>query len=298
MKHLPELRQLRYFVAVAEHASFTRAARMLHLSQPPLSRQISNLERAVGATLLVRDRSGVRLTDAGNYFLAEARRLLGQLAMAAETTAEIAAGRVGTVRLGFASTALYGELPALVRRARAEQTGIRLELHEMTLTQQVAGIRAGEIDLGFALCAGEERELQRHVIGDESVVACLPDNHPRAARQPRRPLVASALAGETFVSFPRILAPALYDRIARYLEDAGVVFHVGQEAVQMQTIIGLVSSGLGIALVPESMAQLDRPGVRYRRLTPSPPRLETSALWNPQSTNPALAVLLRTIVGA
>ncbi len=297
MQRQPELRQLRYFIAVAEHQSFTRAAEALHLTQPPLTRQIQALEANLGTELLIRDRAGLRLTAAGEYLLSEAREVLQRVRDIGSTAAEISAGRIGRVEIGFTSTALYGNLPNWVRKIRELEPGLRLSLHELTLTEQLAAIRSQRIDLGVALCVDTEPDLIHRTSATEAMVACLPVDHPRAHGDSRRPLRATHLAGESFVGFPRGLAPLLFDRIAAYLDEHSVAFNPIQEAVQMQTIIGLVSSGLGVAIVPASMRQLTRPGVVYRRLSPKTPSLETRAIWSRSSDNPALAVVVDIMSG-
>lgn len=288
-----DLRQLRYFIAVAEHRSFTRAARALHISQPPLTRHIQSLEARIGTRLLHRDRSGTALTRAGSHFLAEARRIVDGLEQAAVTTAAIGAGELGSVTVGFTSTALYGALPSIVRAVRSAHPPLHMELKEMTLREQLSALQSGHIDLGIALCVDRERDLHQHTLSKERLVACLPADHRLAAS--RRPLVVAALADEDFISFPRALAPRLFDNVASVLAASDVAFQVVQEAVQMQTIIGLVSTGIGVAIVPASMRGLERPGIVYRRLSPAPPEIETQAVWTKTNDNPALERVLKTI---
>ncbi|MEM8562972.1 MAG: LysR family transcriptional regulator [Pseudomonadota bacterium] len=297
MRHLPELRQLRYFVAVAEHKSFTRAAAALHLTQPPLTRQVKALEATIGAELLIREKSGLRLSIAGEYFLPEAKRILQRIDEIGETAAEIAGGRQGHIHIGFTSTVLYGALPGWVRTLRQCAPELKMSLHELTLREQLAAIREQTLDLGFALCIDSVPEFCTRRISREPLVACLPADHASAKPRADRPLKVSALTGESFISFPRDLAPRLHDCIVSYLASHSVPFEPVQEAVQMQTIIGLVSSGLGIALVPRSMQRLARSDVVYRQLSPQVPQVETQAVWSRSSINPALPIILGHIQG-
>lgn len=291
----PEVRQLRYFVAVAEHGSFTQAATALHMTQPPLTRQIRDLETGLGIELFTRGRSGTRLTTAGEYYLQEAKELLRRLDEIGGYALAVSEGRRGSIGIGFTSTALYGELPNWIRGMRSNISSVCLSLIELTLPEQLSAIRSKRIDIGIALNADIDAELDRRVVGTETLVTCLPANHPLAQEGSKRPLRVSALGEESFVGFPRDLAPRLFDSIVSYLADNGISFRIVQEAVQMQTIIGLVSSGLGIAVVPSSMAQLVRPGVAYRRLSPRPPNVETHAIWSRENENPALSVVLEFI---
>ncbi|MEM8562176.1 MAG: LysR family transcriptional regulator [Pseudomonadota bacterium] len=290
MRYFPELRQIRYFIAVAEHKSFTRAATALHLTQPPLTRQVKALEENLGAKLLIREKTGLRLTRAGEYFLPEAKKILQRIDEMSDNAAEIASGRKGHVRIGFTSTALYGELPSWIRTLRQREPELKISLKEQTLKEQMAAIRAQTLDLGFALCVEREHEFCSRLVSREPLVVCLPVDHAKA--NARKALKVSALAGESFIGFPRELAPLLHDSILSYLTEHSVLFKPVQEAIQMQTIIGLVSSGLGIALVPASMQHLARPDVVYRQLSPNAPRLETHAIWSGLSTNPALSFVL------
>ncbi|MEM8768801.1 MAG: LysR family transcriptional regulator, partial [Pseudomonadota bacterium] len=288
-----DLRQLRYFIAVAEHQSFTRAARALHISQPPLSRQIQQLEERIGTRLLDRKRTGASLTRAGRHFLEEAQAIFVALQEAAASTAAIGAGELGSVTIGFTSTALYGDLPSIVRSLRSTQPSLRLVLTEMTVIDQLTALRAERIDLAIALAMNRESDIHQQVLSTEQLAVCLPAGHRLASSS--RPLAVTALAKEGFISFPRDLAPGLFDAIAGFLAGSAVPFNITQEAVQMQTIIGLVSTGLGVAIVPSSMSQLQRPGVVYRRLSPAPPAIVTQAAWLKSQSNPALDRVLELI---
>lgn len=272
----PELRQLRHFVAVAEHLHFGRAAQALHISQPPLSRSIQDLERRLGATLLARTRRKVELTPEGARFLVEAKRLLAQLERALLEVGTMAAGAGGRLRLGFVSLADFGVLPELLKAFKAARPGVSLALREMLSPEQAAALEAGELDLGLLLppVAGD---LEHLVVQRERFVAALPARH-RLARGARR-LAVRELAEEAFVMAPREIAPGLHDIVALLTARAGFSPRVAQEAIQMQTVVSLVSSGLGVALVPASVANLGRRGVVYRELSDAHPRLDLWLAW-------------------
>lgn len=272
----PELRQLRHFVAVAEHLHFGRAAAALHISQPPLSRSIQNLEQRLGATLLARSRRKVELTPEGARFLGEAKRLLSQLERAVLDVGSMAAGAGGRLRLGFVSLADFGVLPGLLKAYKAARPGVTLALREMLSPEQAAALAAGELDFGLLLppVAGD---LEHLVVQRERFVAALPSGH-RLARTRGR-IAVRELAAEAFVMAPREIAPGLHDIVAMLTARAGFSPRVGQEAIQMQTVVSLVSSGLGVALVPSSVANLGRRGVVYREIADSHPRLDLWLAW-------------------
>lgn len=276
--NLPELWQLRYFVAVAERLHFGRAAEALHISQPPLSRAIRALEERLGVALFARNRRRVELTAEGSRFLEEARRLLGQLERSVLELQGMASGEHGRLRIGFVSLADYGVLPGLLKTFKAARPGVTLALREMLSPEQAAALASGELDFGLLLppVSGATR-LEHLVVQRERFVAALPSKH-RLARVTGK-LAVSELAGEPFVTVPREIAPGLYDILRGLAARAGISLNVAQEAIQMQTVVSLVSSGLGVALVPASVANLGRRGVSYRELADRHPRLDLWLAW-------------------
>jgi len=280
----PELRQLRHFVAVAEQLHFGRAAAALHMSQPPLSRSIQDLERRLGATLLARTRRKVELTPEGARFLEEAKRVLAQLERAVLEVGSMAAGAGGQLRLGFVSLADYGVLPELLKAYKASRPGVALALREMLSPEQATALAAGELDFGLLL-PPVSGDLEHLVVQRERFVAALPSRH-RLARARGR-ISMRELAGEAFVMAPREIAPGLHDIVAMLAARAGFSPRVAQEAIQMQTVVSLVSSGLGVAVVPASVANLGRRGVVYREVGDAHPRLDLWLAWRRSSLGAA-----------
>src|SRR5256714_11826525 len=276
--NLPDFRQLRYFIAVAERLHFGRAAAALHISQPPLSRAIRALESQLGVVLLVRWRRRVELTPEGSRLLDEARRLAAQLETAVAALRGMAAGEHGRLRIGFVSLADFGVLPGLLKAYKAAHPGVALALREMLSPEQAAALAAGDLDFGLLLppVAGAEA-LEHLVVQRERFVAALPARH-RLARTRGR-LSMRALAGEPLVMVPRDIAPGLYDIVTGLAARAGFSLEVAQEAIQMQTVVSLVSSGLGAAAVPESLANLGRSGWGCSELSDPHPRLELWLAW-------------------
>jgi DNA-binding transcriptional LysR family regulator len=275
---LPDLWQLRYFTAVAEHLHFGRAAEVLHISQPPLSRAIRALEERLGVALFLRTRRRVELTPEGARLLEEAKRMTEQLERVVLELRGMRSGERGRLRIGFVSLADYGVLPALLKAAKAARPGVAFALREMLSPEQALALAAGDLDFGFLLPpVSESGSLEHIVVQRERFLAALPSSHP-LARQ-RGALSVRALVDDPFVMVPREIAPGLYDIVAGLVAKAGFPLNVAQEAIQMQTVVSLVSSGLGVALVPESVANLGRQGVVYRPLADKHPRLDLWLAW-------------------
>ena len=269
-----ELRHLRYFVAVGETLNFGRAALALHIAQPPLSRAIRALEDELGTTLFHRGTRGVTLTRAGVALLPEARRLLRDAEAFRAGARQYAAGEAGTLAIGFVSTAAYNVLPRIVPAFRARRPGVRLLLREATSDVQIPDLVAGEIDVGFVIAASVPPPLAYAPLHREPMIAALPARR----RWPVRVHVRM-LKDEPFILFPREVAPELHDAIVALCRRAGFTPRIGQEAIQMQTIVSLVAGGMGVALVPASLEHLRRDGVVYRRLAERGPSVEIGLAW-------------------
>lgn len=278
-----ELRVWRQFLAVAETLHFGRAAQALHMTQPPLTQAIQQLERRLGVRLFERTRRSVVLTPAGAALIEPARQLLQQAAALPGRARDAARGEVGRIRLGFVSTIAFGPLPLWLRAFREAQPGIAIDLREATGDVQLEAFAAQELDAGFVLHApgiALPPSLQRLSLGVEPLVLALPESTPKR-------LSATALLREPLVIFPRVIAPSLYDAVLAFYHRHGVTPVIAQEAIQMQTIVNLVSAGLGLALVPQAMRSLQRPGIVYRALpvalAEGAPRAETSLVWRPEA---------------
>jgi DNA-binding transcriptional LysR family regulator len=262
-----ELRQLAYFVAVAEELHFRRAAARLHMSQPPLSLQIRRLEEELGCPLLRRDRRSVELTPAGRAFLEDARSVLAEVAAAAEHARKVHAGQTGLLRVSFVGSALLAVVPGMVHRFRMKRPEVELQLSERPSQDQIRALGAGELDIGLMPLPVEGGALDVRVLARERTIAALPAGHALASYK-RVPL--RRLADEPQILFPRSQAPGLHDRLLSAMSRTGASPWVAQYASETQTIIALVAAGVGVALVQASVQRLALPGVVYRPVAAAP----------------------------
>lgn len=280
-----ESRLWRQFAVLAETLHFGRAAERLSMTQPPLTQAIQLLERKLGVALFERTRRSVALTPAGAALLPAVRQWLADGARLAPLAREAAAGSVGRLRIGFVSTVAFGPLPGWLRAFRSAHPDIAVELREATGDVQLAAFAERSLDAGFLLHAPgmppeRSARLAHRSLGVEPLWLALPEASP-LARATR--LDVEAVLAEPLVIFPRAIAPSLYDAVLAFYHGRGRAPRIEQEAIQMQTIVNLVSAGIGVALVPRTVTLLQRPGVVYRALPRSlaagAPRCETSMVW-------------------
>ena len=286
-----ELRQLRYFVAVAEERHFGRAAARLNMTQPPLSQAIAALEEMLGTPLFLRTKRSVALTPAGLALLPEAQRILQQASALPDLARRAASGASGLLTLSFISTADYSILPPLLQRFRARYPQVRIDLREATTDIQLDDLLQGKIDAGLLLAPLPEKassQLDCRPVLSEPLIAALPADMLHATG----PVSLKSLRELPLIIFPRRISPAFHDTILACFRAAGVTPHIGQEAIQMQTIVGLVSAGMGMALVPQSVSNLKRPGVDYRPLVEHAPPIQTGLAWRRDNQSPVLRALL------
>ena len=258
-----ELRQLRYFVAVAEEGHFGRAAQRLHMSQPPLSMQIKSLEAELGVELLNRSTRQVKLTDAGRVFLGKARAILGAVKEAQDAARGAEHGTQGQLHVGFISSATLSLLPPSIRLFRERFGGVELELKELTSAQQVDALYADEIEVGLVRLPMRAPGIRFEPVLEERLVVALPSGH---ALEKRDLVSLEAIVDLPLIFFTRQLIPGFHAQIVELFQRVGAFPRVAQHAVHLQTIVGLVASGIGIAILPGSAERVSREGVVYRAL--------------------------------
>lgn len=259
-----ELRHLRYFVAVADEKNFTRAAQRLCIAQPPLSRQIQQLEEELGVGLFERGSRPLKLTEAGNFFYAHAQQLLAKTAELKSMTQRV--GQIErTMSIGFVGSTLYGMLPKIIRRFRNEYSAIALTFHEMTTMQQIEALKDGVIDVGFGRIRHEDPNVRRIVLREEQLMVAVPAGHPLT--QSGSPVGLKDLVTENLIIFPKAPRPSFADQVLEAFHDRALSPERVLEVRELQIALGLVAAGEGIAIVPGSLHGLRRSDVDYVELS-------------------------------
>jgi DNA-binding transcriptional LysR family regulator len=271
-----ELRHLKYFVAVAEELHFGRAAKRLHIAQPPLSQQIMNLEDELGVKLFDRTRRSIQMTDAGVYFLKEAQQLLLHVEQAAETARRIYRGQAGRLIVGFVGSVIHTFLPEGLRLFRERFPDVELVLQELNTAEQIKSLHARRIDVGFLYSDAQDSLLASQQLARAPLMVALPKKH---ALSGRKSLHIRELAQEPFIANTRSSEPVVRDAFISLCHSAGFSPKIAQEAGHVQTVLGLVASGLGACLLPDFIKNIRRPGVQYIPLSGSPPAVKLAVVW-------------------
>lgn len=290
-----DLAQLRCFVTVAEELHFSRAAERLHMTQPPLSRQIQLLEHSIGTALFDRTNRRVRLTPAGRSLLPEARTILRLAENASLSARRVGMGEAGTVSVGFTAAAGYRFLPDAVTQWRAAFPGIELQLREMVSNDQIEALASSRLDLGLLRPPITRDGLRSRRIVREPLVAALPQAHP-LLEQPT--LRLRDFDHQPLVMYSPDDARYFYDLVARIFSRYGITPRYEQHVSQIHSVLALVRSGLGVALVPEAATSLRYDGIVYRNVTGLAPArpVELHLVWRADNDNPALPRLLSQLM--
>ncbi|MBA4490573.1 LysR family transcriptional regulator [Paracoccus sp. S1E-3] len=256
-----DLRQLRYFTAVARERNFTRAAAALHIAQPPLSRQIQLLEEELGVTLILRDSRPIKLTDAGRLFYEQALQILGRVDQMKDATRRVGLNRNQVLPIGFVASTLYGGLPTLIRKLRQSAPELDIQLLEMLSIQQIPALKEGRIDLGIGRLKHHDPNIASAVLRQERLVVALPEDS--ALAQQDGPMPLSMLAGQRLIVYPNAPRPSYADQILTLLQDHDIRPSDVLEMREIQSALGLVAADSGICIIPSSARQM-RSDLRYR----------------------------------
>lgn len=289
-----ELRQLRYFVTLAEELNFSRAASRLHMTQPPLTRQIQQLEDSLGVTLFHRTNRGVALTDGGNAFLEEARRLLTLADQAVDRTRLADKGAIGRMDVAVFGSAVLDVIPQLLQRFHAAFPKVVVALHTMGRVAQIRALREGRLTIAFNRFLPHEGDMVVETVLDEALCVALPEAHPLAGRES---LSLAELEDQPLILFPNRGHPSLADEVVSLCRARGFEPHVAQETSDVLACIALVATGFGLSLVPVSTTNLKLSGVRYLPLTDESATVELNCMYRAADTSPILRAFLEIMHG-
>lgn len=279
-----ELRQLQYFLAVAEELNFSRAAERLRITQPPLSLQIQNLEKELGIPLFYRNNRHVELTDAGKIFFDEVCKILEHLHRAVENAQRTHHGEIGTLKVGFVGSATYDILPSVLREFRTLYPAVQVHLFEMSTPAQVQALRDKEIDIGVLRPPVHSDALSTKIVSTTPCVLAVPKQHPLLEKEN---VSLSNLSPYPFVMLSRKTWAGLYNEILALCNPI-----IQQEALEFQTVIGLVAAGLGIAVVPQSAMNLHAQDVVYLNLGNQLPIASMGISWRRNDQSPLVKAFI------
>lgn len=259
-----ELRQLHYFLTVAEELHFGRAAKRLSMTQPPLSQQIQLLENELGVLLFKRTKRHVELTKAGTTFLEGVTRALDQLNQAIDSSQRAQRGEIGKLTVGFVGSATYDILPPLIREYQNQYPNVEVKLKELSTPDQIDELYHRRLDIGFVRPPIPRDVILSEIIHETPCILALPRQHPLTKEKEIR---VSMLKNQPFIIVSRNIWPGLYDDIVSLFRNAGFSLKIKQEATEYQTVIGLIAAGIGIAVVPAPLKNFSIKDVVYREIS-------------------------------
>lgn len=266
-----ELRHLRYFLVLSEELHFGRAARKLNIAQPPLSRQIKNLEEELGVDLFKRTKRHVELTPYGKYLKQETLRLLQHVETVRNHLGLLKRGAVGQVKIGYVGSAMHSVLPRVLSEVKNHYPDVNTVMMEMDNEDQIDALKSGDIDIGVVRTPMQVTGVTLTPIYSETLSVILSQSHPRARS---RKFTLADMADEPFISFCRRCAPGLYDRIVGLCNKNGFCPRIVHETSQINSVVRLVESNLGYSIVPTSVRSGYRVGVKFFELDDYPERAE------------------------
>ncbi len=290
-----ELKHLRYFVAVADAGTFRGAALALHISQPPLTRQIQQLESHLEVELFERKPRGVELTTPGEVLLEEARNILALVEQAALRTREAQAGQLGRLDVGIFGSAIYGAVPTIIRKFRSDYPKVEIVLHNLDRREQLKALRERRLTLGFNRFFGDEHGLSWEKVHSERMNLAVYQDHPLAEKASVK---IREIGDEPLILYPRKVRPSFIDYVQKLFHREGLTPNIAHEVDDVTTAIALVSSGMGLSLVTQSAANMKLPNVHYVPLDHADGgEFDLDIIYRSDDTSPLLNAFLNTVRG-
>lgn len=290
-----DIRQLKYFVAVAEEGNIGRAALRLHVSQPPLTRQIQQLEEKLGTALFVRTPKGVEITTAGLFFLEGARSMIALMERTVERTQRAGQGQLGRLDVGIFGSGTLDVIPKLLQHFSRLFPDVRVVLHTMNKIEQIEALRQRRIEVGFNRLVADMPDIASELVKREELLAAIREDHPLNTRAEIR---LQDLATTPMIVFPSGSRPNFIDYVYQLFKNEDLHPTVTQEVGDAATGVALVAGGLGVCLVPESTTNLRIPGVVYRPISHEPKvTVDLSCIYRRNEQSPTLRALLEIVRG-
>lgn len=288
-----DLKQLRYFLALANEGSFSRASEQLHMAQPPLTRQIQSLEEELGTALFVRTPRGVDLTDAGKVMFQEVPNILALVKAAKEKTQYAGQGYLGRLDVGVFGSGILRVIPTLLAQFHQARPEVKLALYNMTKSQQIQALRERRITVGFSRLVPDEPDIAVEVVGRELLLVGLYEDHPLCAKSS---ITLRDLEDEPIILYPTSPVGSFAQEVISAFRNEGVRLHVAQEVEDILTCIALVSARFGLCITSASATSLCLPGVVYRPLDSVWLReIELSVLYRHNDASPVLQAFLEVM---
>lgn len=281
-----KIQQLKYFIAVAERLHFGEAAKALNISQPPLSQQIQKLEETLEVKLFYRTKRKVELTDAGKMFLQEAYKITDQIDASAKKLKQHSDGEIGELVLGYSSYSIFDVLPMILNKFYRLYPTVNVKLKHLSTASQVEAFKNSEIQVGLLCPPIEQTNLKVELIYKQPFIIALPSCHPLARDHSGNSLDISDLAGSSFILTPRTIGPGYYDSIINICFDANFSPNIVQEVNDLHELVSLVSTGLGVSIVPESIIQYKKSNVVYKKLNDNVFKVDTAVVHKEDETSP------------
>lgn len=287
-----DIRHLRYFIAVAQESNFSRAAEKLHISQPPLSQQIRQLEEDLGVLLIERGSRPVNLTEAGKYFFEQAQGIVEHFDQFLDKTKKMGKGEEGSLTVAFVSSSTYELMPRILRTFRKKHPSVNLNLIEKNTPQQLEALKNKQINIGIGRPFPEDESIKSDWILDESVVVAVPSEH---ALSQKKSISLPCLAQEEMISFYVFPEPSFGSFVMEICRNSGFEPKIAQRTGELQTALGLVAAGMGVALLPASVEKTTREGVKYIPLKKPSPIISLVAAYRKDDSSPVLKLFLNVI---
>ena len=289
-----ELRQLRYFIVVAEEGNIGRAALKLHISQPPLTRQIQQLEESLGVKLFIRTPKGVELTEPGQLFYEEATNIRSLISLATERTQRASRGELGRLDVGIFGSAILDTIPKLLLAFRKKHPDVTVALHTMEKGSQIEALRQRRISIGFNRMLAPLPDITTEVIDTEKLRVAVGEHSPLALEES---LSFDILKTEPLIAYPNTGRPNFVDKIMKLCQEQGFLPTIAQEVGDAVTGLALVASGFGVCVLPSSATRLGLPGVVYKDFhdLPAAAKVDLSCVYLKDQKSPILESFLDTL---